>query len=85
MALLDGKATRIIGASVALIVGLSLVGAFAATMFGEVEDINTAFTANTTGDATADTIASIFPLVIGAAFILGLAGLVLSLVAFGKK
>lgn len=77
---LDGKANAVIGSAVALIVVLSIIGAVAADLFTSVSDVNTAFSTNTTGDATADTIAGIMPLLIGVSFVLGLAALVIGAV-----
>lgn len=82
---LTGRASAIIGAAVGLIVVLSVVGAVAGDLFTSISDVNTAFDTNTTGDATADTIAAVMPLLIGVTFVLGLAGLVIGAINFRRS
>lgn len=82
MAQLSGRASAIIGSAVTLIVVLSIIGAVAGDLFTSVTDVNTAFSTNTTGDATGDTIAGVMPLIIAVTFVLGLAGLVIAAVKF---
>lgn len=80
MADILGRSSGLIGAVIALVVIVSIVGATAALMFGAVADVNDNFTTGTTGDATADSIAAVLPILIGVTFVLGLAGLVVAAV-----
>lgn len=81
---LTGRASAIIGGAVGLIVVLSVIGAVAGDLFTSISDVNTAFSTNSTGDTTADTVGAVMPLLIGVTFVLGLAGLVIGAINFRK-
>lgn len=73
-----GRSQSLIGAVIGLVVIVSIVSATAALMFTEIASFNTALSTNTTGDATADTIAGVLPILVGVTFVLGLVALVVS-------
>lgn len=79
------KPLAIVGVVVGAIVAITLMAAFLPTLLGSSENITTALDSGTTGNAQADAIKDIFVFIVPLALILGIVGLVLAVVSFGKK
>lgn len=77
-----GKALAIVGVVIGAVVTALVLAAVAPEFFGAVADLNAVFTneSTTTGDATADSLLSVFPIIIGITGLFAIAGL--AIVAF---
>lgn len=82
---LEGRAMALIGGVVAVIVILTILGATFTDMTGEVKSINENLTNADLGNTSANTIAGVFPILVGVAFVLGVVGVVIAAVKFRRS
>jgi hypothetical protein len=79
-----GKPLALVGVVIGAVVVVLLLGALTGVFFNSIAGINENLTEASTGDDTADTILTVFPIVVGVSAVLGFVGLVLAAVAFAR-
>lgn len=77
----------IVGVVIGAVVVMAIIAALLPTFLGSLADTNAAFNDPnaTTGDATADSLLPIFPILIGLGGLIAIVGLVLAAVHFGGR
>lgn len=79
-----GRPMAIVGTVIGAVVVVLLIAALVATFFGAIADVNENLSDEnvTTGDATADVILRVFPIVIGVVAVIGFVGLIIAALQF---
>ena len=80
-----GKLLNVAVVVVGAVVALAILAALLPTFLGSVEDVNENLSTGTTGDATADTILGIMPILVGIGAVFALVGLIFASIRLSRR
>lgn len=85
MADLTGRTNALIGTVIGLVVILAIIGATFGLMQSSIADVNNDLASADLNDTTANTIAGVFPILVGVTFVLGIVGLIVGAIKFRRS
>lgn len=85
MADLTGRTNALIGTVIGLVVILAIIGATFGLMQSSIADVNADLSNASLNDTTANTIAGVFPILVGVTFVLGIVGLIVGAIKFRRS